>query len=143
MSGYDIAQICINGHCTNSDSEKYPQFNQNYCEKCGETTITKCQECNTPIRGNYHYDGIVSCESYTPPDFCYHCGKSFPWLSKKMKAAVELAQLEEVLTEEESAQFSEYVTDISKNTPSSPVSAKKIAIMLKKFRQSAALEIRA
>lgn len=80
---------------------------------------------------------------YIPPDFCYQCGKPFPWISRKIKAAVELAQLEEVLTEEESAKFSEYVTDISKDTPSSLVSAKQIIKLLKKFSESVAMEIRA
>ncbi|MBK7867372.1 MAG: DUF2321 domain-containing protein [Ignavibacteriales bacterium] len=94
-------------------------------------------------QGYYHNPGIYSTAPFIPPAFCYRCGKPFPWLASKIKAAVELAQIDEVMSEEESTKFSEYVTDISKDTPSSNVSAKKITILLKKFSQSAAMEMRA
>jgi hypothetical protein len=139
MSLYDVAQVCLNGHCTNSCYNKSPDFNQDYCDKCGEPTITHCPECKSPIRGHYTTMFPVP---YVPPDFCYKCGKPLPWFSRKMKAAVDLAQLEEVLSEDENTKFSEYVTDISKDTPSSQVSAKHIIKLLKKFSKSAAMEMR-
>ncbi|MBK7867373.1 MAG: DUF2321 domain-containing protein [Ignavibacteriales bacterium] len=50
MEGYDVAQICLNGHCTNSSFKSFPEFNQDYCDKCGEQTITLCPACKSPIR---------------------------------------------------------------------------------------------
>jgi hypothetical protein len=37
----------------NSTARWSPQYNQDYCDKCGEKTITQCPGCNTPIRGMY------------------------------------------------------------------------------------------
>ena len=51
---YDTAQICINGHIINSMSISKPEHNKKFCDKCGEPTITNCQNCNAPIRGYYH-----------------------------------------------------------------------------------------
>lgn len=138
MDQYDTAQICLNGHYVNESYHRYPQHNKNYCDKCGEMTVINCQNCGTEIRGYYESNVVIIAfgEEHTPPNYCYNCGKPYPWLDRKMKAAVEMAQLEEVLTEEENNNFSEYVKDITTDTPKSQVSAKKINILLKKFTSS-------
>jgi hypothetical protein len=60
-----------------------------------------------------------------------------------MKATVEMVKLEEVLNEDETNQFSEYIKNITTDTPSTQVSAKKITILLKKFRNNSIPAIRA
>ena len=41
--GFDVAQVCPNGHVTNSSFHNEPQFNVDYCTKCGEKTIVSGQ----------------------------------------------------------------------------------------------------
>ena len=63
-SHYDVAQICENGHVTNSMAQDYPNSNQDYCDKCGGPTIMACPSCQTAIRGAYHVPGIFGSEHY-------------------------------------------------------------------------------
>lgn len=41
-TGYDAAQICMNGHVITRMFHDSPEFRQNFCDKCGEKTITTC-----------------------------------------------------------------------------------------------------
>lgn len=76
----DTMQVCINGHVINDSYEKNPQFNQDYCEKCGKRTIIKCQNCHKPIPGHIHYEDFVSTfYKKTAPDHCRYCNKPYPW----------------------------------------------------------------
>ena len=144
MGQYDTAQVCLNGHCVNSSYHTSPEFNKNFCDRCGEQTIISCHVCGTEIRGRYEVGGAFTVGfRYTTPDYCFNCGKPFPWLDKKMKAVVELAELEEVLTAEELAQLKVYTKDITTDTPNAQVSAKKITILFRKFTSNALPAIRA
>ncbi|MGO9245239.1 MAG: DUF2321 domain-containing protein [Verrucomicrobiia bacterium] len=73
--GYDVGQVCLNGHSANSSSASMPQFNQDHCERCGERTITACLHCQTSIRGRYHFRNVLGALKYDPPAYCYKCGK--------------------------------------------------------------------
>ncbi len=77
----DTMQVCMNGHVINSSVRKYPEYNQDYCEKCGEKTITNCPNCNKPIPGNMQDTGVVGFGG-TAPEHCQHCGQPFPWIDK-------------------------------------------------------------
>jgi hypothetical protein len=94
MDHHDIAQICLNGHCINSAYNKLPQFNQDFCDKCGEKTITQCTECGVNILGDYENGVMAIGFEFHSPEYCHNCGKPFPWLAKKIKAAIEMAELE-------------------------------------------------
>jgi len=142
LGQYDTAQVCLNGHCVNSSYHTSPELNKNFCDSCGEQTIMGCLECGKEIRGYYEVEGVVSFLGYTPPDYCYNCGKPFPWLDKKMKAAVEMAELEEVLTAEEITQLKVYTKDITTDTPNAQVSAKKMNILFRKFKTNSLPAIR-
>ncbi|MDR3504365.1 MAG: DUF2321 domain-containing protein [Legionella sp.] len=149
MTEFYTAQVCLSGHCIDSCYE-YPDRNSLYykkgetetkfCDKCGEALITQCPECKTPIRGDIPLTHIID---YFPPNYCHSCGKPFPWLDKKIKAAIEMAELEEVLTSEEIVQLTEYAQDITTDTPSAQVSAKRITILFRKFASSSLPAIRA
>lgn len=143
MEEYDIAQICLNGHCTNDSYKSLPQFNKNYCDNCGEKTITLCPNCNSSIRGAYQQQNSFTDYPFLVPNYCCECGEPFPWLTSKLDAAIELVRLEEALDEEETSKFKEYILDISKDTPSSKVSAIQLGKMLKRFSKTVAGEIRA
>ncbi|MGD0584458.1 MAG: DUF2321 domain-containing protein [Oryzomonas sp.] len=136
---YDIAQVCTNGHSANSAFEAFPQFNQDFCDKCGEKTITTCQSCETPIRGMYH--GGFSLE-YDPPAFCYKCGNSFPWTQRKIQAAIELAVEVGGLSGDDASQFDASIREISRDTPQTQVAAHRIKRLLGKFAKSTGNSIR-
>lgn len=76
----DVMQVCINGHLINSSSKKYPQYNKDYCDKCGGKTIINCPNCNKPIPGSYHRTGIVGFSTTDVPAMCQYCGNSYPWV---------------------------------------------------------------
>ena len=90
--GYDVAQICLEGHVTAGSYGIHPQSNVKYCEICGEKTITKCLCCNADIRGQYHNSDIALGSMYSAPNHCHNCGKSFPWIQSRIKLAKEFIE---------------------------------------------------
>lgn len=89
--GFDIAQVCPNGHVINSMSVSHPNSNQDHCEHCGERTIAACAGCSSPIRGYYHSPGVIGFFEYAPPGYCHKCGSAFPWTERRLKAAQDVA----------------------------------------------------
>lgn len=149
MEEYYTAQICLNGHCINSYHEfmsSNPYFSQKgtsdnkFCEKCGEANIIECPVCKKPIRGSSSGSVVIP---YSTPNYCYNCGKPFPWLERKMKAAIEMVELEETLSSEEINNLKVYTKDITTDTPNAQVSAKRINILFRKIAASSVPAIRA
>lgn len=102
MGYYDIAQVCLNGHVTNSMARGSPASNQPFCHKCGERTIIPCPSCDADIRGYYHVEGVFFVVGdYSAPAFCFQCGKPFPWTARGLDAANELADTFEGISEED------------------------------------------
>jgi hypothetical protein len=130
--GYDIAQICLNGHLINSSSSDYPQFNKKYCNKCGLATITKCPDCNSEIPGHYNIPGRLSVVRYSIPSFCSRCGKPFPWTKQKLQAAHDLAQELDDISEEDRKSLNQSIDEIVKDTPSASVASMKFKRILSK-----------
>ena len=138
MSGeYGTAQICLNGHVANSSTKGMPQLNQKFCEKCGAQTITKCQHCNSPIRGadllsEFGWLG------YRAPNFCIHCGQSFPWTEAKIAAANELAKEFDSLDENDRAVLKQSIDDLIRETPATTTAAVRLKRIMAKAGQGAA-----
>ncbi|MBI5421778.1 TIGR02391 family protein [Candidatus Peregrinibacteria bacterium] len=82
MGYYDIQQVCLNGHQITDSYNKHPQFRKEYCDECGEKTIFECPNCNVPIRGDYHVEGVFGGGETSVPKHCYSCGKPYPWSKK-------------------------------------------------------------
>jgi len=112
---YDIAQICTNGHVVNANSIRFPEDNQNFCSKCGASTSTECQYCDTPIRGR-HMHG-PSHRRYRVPLYCHECSKPYPWTDALIKAAHELTDMADNLTDEERNNLKEDIDDLISNAP--------------------------
>ena len=74
----DTMQICKSGHVINDCYIKYPEDNQDYCEKCGEGTITVCENCHKPIPGRVHYTHVAIGRA-AAPDYCRYCNRPYPW----------------------------------------------------------------
>lgn len=76
----DTMQVCLKGHVINAGVHAYPQYNKDYCNTCGEKTITSCPNCNNPIPGDMQDTGVaVIGFRHNAPAFCEKCGNSFPW----------------------------------------------------------------
>ena len=88
-SGYDIAQICLEGHVVNRSSQKNSESNEIHCHTCGEETLTKCTQCGTDIRGLRYINGSPA-HYYSRPNHCHNCGKPFPWTISHIKLIGEL-----------------------------------------------------
>jgi hypothetical protein len=88
--GYDVAQVCLNGHVVNFFAGSLPEHNENFCSTCGEKTIIQCPHCNTKIRGHYHMFGATSFLPEVSPAFCHNCGKPYPWMEDRLETAKEL-----------------------------------------------------
>lgn len=139
MSGYDTAQVCPNGHMANSSFIDLPEFNKDYCDRCGEKTFTTCRICEKPIQGN-HRGTLGFCEE--PPSHCKYCGNAFPWTTRKIEAAIELATEDGGLSHEDAERFKESVNDIVRDTPRTQIGASRFQGLLKKVGQQTAQAVR-
>ena len=131
---YDIAQICNNGHVINSQSVYRSEYNKEFCDKCGEPTITNCKKCNSPIRG-YHHVPPMGTLDYTDlplPKFCPDCGQPYPWTETKLKAAQELSDEIENLSPEEREMLKKSLDDIVRDTPQTTVAATRFKKLVTK-----------
>jgi hypothetical protein len=134
--GYDVAQICLNGHEVNAASRKMPQHSKAYCDDCGAKTIAACEGCQAPIRGFCWGSG---CLSYDVPKYCDRCGSPFPWTESKKAAALEFfAEELDMKAEEERAELKRDLDAVSAEQPRTQVSALKIKRLLGKIGKDAA-----
>ncbi|WP_292347977.1 DUF2321 domain-containing protein [Methanoregula sp. PtaB.Bin085] len=88
--GFDVQQICLNGHMITDSYQNDPSSRKQFCPLCGAKKITSCPKCNSKIKGreyflekgNYGVD--VTSIGAIVPTFCESCGDPFPW-SEKIK----------------------------------------------------------
>lgn len=137
--GYDLAQICVNGHVINSMAATSPSHNKKFCDECGAETMTACKNCSASIKGTYHYPSIIAVGlGYEPPKFCDNCGQPFPWTVNKLNAAAELTKLADNLDADEKIDLNKSIEDLVKETPNVPVAQVKV----KKYLAKAGQEIK-
>ena len=141
-SHYDVAQICENGHVTNSMAQDYPASNQDYCDKCGDPTIMACSSCQTAIRGFYHVPGIFGSEHYSAPAFCYKCGKPFPWIPAGLRAAEDLADELDDLTSDDRESLKKVLPDLVRDTPSTRVAEARFKKIMRKVGKGGCASMR-
>lgn len=94
VEGYDVRQVCLNGHQISEHAQSMPQFRKDFCPECGERTITACPECHAPIQGHYNSPGVLSIRKTRVPNNCHACGTAYPWRQHALAAAVELLEME-------------------------------------------------
>lgn len=125
---YDVAQICPNGHVINPQALAHPEVNKQFCDQCGEQTLTACESCQKPIQG-LHYTRGFNYRYYTPR-FCHNCGSMFPWTKLRLEAARDL--IEELrLSEEEKITMQQSLEHMVKDTPRTEVAASRFKRLLK------------
>lgn len=140
--GYDVAQVCLNGHTATSSALSYPEYKQDYCEECGEKTIMACPNCKAPIRGYHHIPGIIGSFTYFPPAYCIKCGHSFPWTERKIRAVIDLIMDEEKLTSDEEKQLNESIKEILHDSPRTQLGATRFNRFMKKASQQTTEAVR-
>ncbi len=118
---YCGATICLNGHV---QSDSLAQ-SEKYCSRCGVETFSECPKCSAPIRGQSKPKGTILANSkYMKPYYCYQCSFPYPWTSKIINNAVELASLDEI-GEENIQLIRDAIPDLIVETPKTPVAVTK------------------
>lgn len=141
--GYDVAQVCLNGHPTNASSTRMPQFNTRFCKDCGSETITACAKCEENIRGSYWGAGpTYSSFEYEPPRFCHNCGHPYPWTAKALDAVRDLARQAENLSDAERQALADSLDDLVRDTPATPAAAQRVKLLLAKTAKGTGQAIR-
>lgn len=144
MGFYHVAQICLNGHVITDTYDQYPEFRQNFCDKCSAKTITKCPSCNSNIRGDYDDIDMVfiSAGMTSAPAYCYNCGNPYPWTEDKLDATKELLALDSKLSNEELEYLSSNLNSLLIDTPKTKLVATKFKLGLSKLGKESAMAIR-
>ncbi len=140
--GYDVAQICLNGHLITDFAASQTQHRKAYCDKCGEPTMMECGNCKKAIDGYYHSPGVCGYYEYNIPRFCHNCGKAFPWTSRGIEAANQLASDDGTLSVEEKEQFAKDIQEITRESPQAPASAGRLQKMIGKMTAETAAAVR-
>lgn len=126
MGYYDVAQICLNGHCITGAARTCPSDRQNFCDKCGAATIMECPECHADIRGEYQADGLFNFAAFPVPAYCSNCGKPYPWTKSAMEAVAELIQEDEDMQEAAKEALVASLPDVIAETPRTNLAATRV-----------------
>ena len=129
---YETAQICLNGHVITSGTESFGQGMQEFCDICGKRTITECPECKSSIRGKYKNPDIVDLLDFDAPNFCFACGKPFPWTESKLDATRELIEMESKLDDKDKEILKNSLDDIITENPKTRLAATKFKLIMGK-----------
>lgn len=142
MGTYGIAEVCLNGHVATSSADRHPELREKFCSKCGEQTISRCQSCETTIRGYYHTDGVITFDEYRPPSFCHNCGNSFPWTERGIASAIELVEISTDLQPEEIEQFRTDLAELTKESAKTQIASIRYKRVMKKVGTTVASGVR-
>jgi hypothetical protein len=133
MGGYDVAQICLNGHVVNDSVQRSPVHSTARCSRCGAETISACPSCKKSIRGEYQVDGVFAPCYDEAPAFCHECGKPYPWTESRLEAAHELVQ-EMGLDIPEKTLLTESIHDLIRDTPKAQAAAVRFQRLTEKAK---------
>lgn len=125
MGRYHLGMACLNGHPINSSADRFQESNAKFCRKCGEATISACQQCNAPIRGHYEVPGVISLgEPWKPDAHCHGCERPYPWTERSIQALTEAVELAaEDLSADERDALKDAIPDLIAETPRTQIAA--------------------
>jgi hypothetical protein len=135
LSGYDTAQVCLNGHVITQFAQSRPEHTKKFCDRCGAATILDCPKCSKRIQGYHHHPRVGSIVRKEPPAFCHECGHGFPWTAQRIAAANQLANEEGNFSAEEREEFQASLNDIVKQVPGTPIAVGRIKKLIAKSGQ--------
>ncbi len=134
--GYDVAEICMNGHVITDCAKSYPQFRKPYCPECGLKTIIKCPHCASAIPGHYHIRDVISIgDNYAAPAYCQSCGTAFPWMLSGISAAKEFIYALG-LDDNEASSLVQGVDDLVANGPRTPLAIEHFKKLLTRISKT-------
>ncbi len=131
VEGYDVMQVCLNGHQITETATSQPQFKKPFCTECGERTITECPECNAPILGHYHSSGAISLVGTPVPKNCHGCGAAYPWRQAAISNAIEVLQMD--LDPVDAEAVTSLVSVIAVESPRTEIAALKLKQLMAKL----------
>jgi hypothetical protein len=140
-SHYKIAQVCLNGHMVTSDIGNY-ELRSKFCRTCGTSTITACPKCNAGIRGYYYASGVLTLGETPVYPFCHECGSAYPWTEAKIKAARDMADELDELSQEERERLKGTLDDLTRNTPQTEVAVVRFKKLMTKAGKAGANAMR-
>lgn len=130
MNDYYTMMVCENGHVITDELENSSRGSA-FCDECGAPTITACQKCGTPIRGDLIDSGVVVIGfTSSAPKYCHNCGQPYPWTSRSIEALKELAGLDDSLTAEDVDGLTNSAKDLMSETPRTKIAALKFKKIL-------------
>jgi hypothetical protein len=94
-----VALICRKGHVAVGSLGSGSSHETEFCEECGESTISGCDECDWPIRGFGPQQWMAG--PYDKPKFCGKCGSPYPWTRDILAETDKFTDTITSLTEEE------------------------------------------
>lgn len=127
---YDVQQVCENGHKITGRYRTKEQRQMNFCDRCGEKTITACKNCGLEIQGDRMRelrDGSWELDKRViVPSYCRNCGEPYPWTQRRIRKAIKILMESGKLDKEEKETIEQDIYNISKNIPDSETSAWRI-----------------
>ena len=133
---YDVMQVCQNGHKITDPLKTEPQYGKQYCTNCGAPTTSTCEACKVEIQGWHH--GSFTTSGPDIPSFCHACGQPYPWTQSRLKAARELAEEVEGLSESERESLKASLDDLVRDTPRTGLAATRFKRLVAKSGKGAA-----
>ncbi len=131
VPGFEVQLVCANGHLLNDWAQAQAAPNAKFCPECGEGTLSRCPECDTPLRGRFLPEGAErepdgGKRIARAPRYCHECGSPFPWTAERLLAADELAAQLDDLSDEERRLLRAAFRDILTENPRTEVAALRI-----------------
>jgi len=132
--GLDRAEVCTNGHTTNSQVEKRPEACRRHCSTCGAATLQYCPECNAEILGlPFNWSA-----HHEPHAFCHGCGHAYPWTLARKRATEQLLDELLELPVEEREKLKTSIDDIAAFTVGSELAVVRFKKAIPKLAEEGA-----
>ncbi|WP_245978594.1 DUF2321 domain-containing protein [Allostella humosa] len=113
-------------------AEDSPGLLSKYCGQCGAATILKCPSCQAGIRGYFYVPGVISISEYHPPSFCFSCGSAFPWTASRLRAAEDLVDEMDELSDDEKRTLKQSVAEMTRDTSATELASVRYKKLLGK-----------
>ena len=84
------------------------------------------------IRGTHHVPAVIGFDDYTAPAFCYKCGEPFPWTATSLRAAEEMADEMDALSDAEKESLKKTLPDLVRETPRARLAETRFKKLMKK-----------
>lgn len=127
--GYEVMQVCLNGHQITDCAGTIPDYKKPFCPECGGRTIVACPECNATVQGSLK--GVLLSHPSPVRNNCHQCGTAYPWRQDALAAAVEVEEM--ALEGQDATDAAALVAAVSVDTPRTELSALKLKKLLAKL----------